>query len=259
MRIGPFDFRPRTLPTLVTLVLFPVLLSLGFWQLDRAQQKRDLIAQWQESKHEAPRPLAEVDKDGSSKKFFKVQAKGRYDRDHQFLLDNQVRDGRPGFQVLTPLKLAGRDKAVLVERGWLPMGKSRQDLPHPPTPEKAVRIQGFLADPPSVGIRLGPPDPGQGKWPKVVQYVKAGRIGKQLGYPVMGRVIRLAQGQPYGFRRHWSAPVHFGPQRHIGYAVQWFALAAALVTIYLVVNTKRSKPRNAEPTHDQGRSGIPRQ
>ncbi|MFA9459334.1 SURF1 family protein [Thiohalorhabdus sp. Cl-TMA] len=254
MRLGPYEFRPRLLPALVTLALLPALLALGFWQLDRAEQKRALLAQWEAGKRAAPSALSELGATGSKDadtRFRRVRAKGQYDQAHQFLLDNQIREGRAGFQVLTPLRLAGREKAVLINRGWVPMGASRRDLPDLPAPEGEQQLRGILTDPPSVGIRLGEADTGGNDWPKVVQYVAPERIQKQLGYPVMERVIQLGRNQPHGFERDWEAPVHFGPQRHVGYAVQWFGLAAALLAIFLVVNTKRSKPAHAESIHER--------
>lgn len=238
MRIGAFEFRPGWLPTLVTAALLPFLVALGLWQLDRAQQKAGLLDQWRSRQDAPPRPLAEV-LAGEAARFTPVAAEGRFDEAHQFLVDNKIREQRPGYHVLTPLRIPGAERAVLVNRGWVPLGEGRADLPALPAPDDPVRVTGTLAPPPRAGIRLGPADPGQGRWPKVIQYMDRKRMGEQLGYPVAGRVIRLAAASPHGFKREWGSPVPFGPQRHVGYAVQWFALAAALLIIYLVVNTKR--------------------
>ncbi|MFP4561169.1 MAG: SURF1 family protein [Thiohalorhabdus sp.] len=256
MRLGRLEFRPRPVPALATLVLLPILLALGVWQLDRAEQKRDLLASWETAKEGAPRPLSRAQEGKDSAGFSRVAAEGRYDGSRQFLLDNRIRDGRPGFQVLTPLRLEDREGAVLVNRGWVPMGKDRQPLRDLTVPQEPQRVQGLLADAPGVGLRLGPPDTGSGDWPRVVQYVAPERMADQLGYPVMGRVLQLGEGQPNGYRRDWEAPVSFGPQRHVGYAVQWFALAAALVTIFLVVNTKWSTSRDADPVANRDHPGA---
>ncbi|KPV41400.1 hypothetical protein AN478_02150 [Thiohalorhabdus denitrificans] len=256
MRIGRFEFRPRLVPALATLVLLPGLLGLGFWQLERAEQKRDLLAGWEAAKEGAPRPLSRALEGKDTARFSRVAAEGRYDGSRQFLLDNRIRDGRPGFQVLTPLRLEGREAAILVNRGWVPMGEGRRPLSDLSVPRGPQRVAGLLADPPSVGLRLGPPDAGNGEWPRVVQYVAPERVADQLGYPVMGRVLQLGEGQAHGYRRDWEAPVSFGPERHVGYAVQWFALAAALVTIFLVVNTKGSTPRHADTVANRDNLGA---
>lgn len=250
MRLGAVEFRPGALPTLVTVVLFAGLVGLGLWQLSRAEQKEALLAQWQARRDGPPQPLAKV-LAGEAARFTPVAASGRFDPSHQFLLDNRIRNQRAGFHVLTPLRLAGSERAILVNRGWVPMGDGRSDLPEIPAPKGPVRITGSLAPPPQTGIRLGAPDPGQGRWPKVIQHMEPARVGEQLAYPVASRVIRLDPGSPHGFERDWGPPVRFGPDRHIGYAVQWFALAAALLVIYLVVNCKREEHPDGAVHSDQ--------
>ncbi|HKJ71218.1 MAG TPA: SURF1 family protein [Gammaproteobacteria bacterium] len=249
MRLGSFELRPGWLPTLVTVVLLAFLSGLGVWQLERAQTKRELLAQWRHQKDAAPRPLAKV-LAGKAPRFTPVTARGRFDGGHQFLLDNRIRGNRPGFEVLTPLRLAGGG-AILVNRGWVPMGRGRSDLPEVPVPEGPVEITGHLAPPPSTGIRLGAADPGRGRWPKIIQYMDAERMAGQVGYPVKARVIRLDPSAGPGFDRDWGPPVRFGPERHEGYAAQWFALAVALLVIYIAVNTKRRANADGVASDDE--------
>ncbi len=73
----------------------------------------------------------------------------------------------------------------------------------------------------------------------MVQYVAPGRVSRQLGYPVLEPTVRLAEDAPHGFPRDWSSPLPMGPERHMGYAVQWFVLGAAVLMIYLAVNLKK--------------------
>ena len=241
MRAVRWPFRSEWLPLLVTVVLFPVLVALGLWQLERAAEKRALVDRWQAAAEGAARPLTEAMAAEGASRFAPVTIKGRYDTGHQLLLDNRIHGNRPGFHVLTPLHLRDAERAVLVNRGWVPMKSSRRDLPEPPVPEGSVHLRGTLTDAPGNGIRLGAADAGRGDWPKVVQYVDPARLGDQLGYPVMSRVVRLAPEAEGGFVRDWGEgpPVAFGPERHVGYAVQWFALAATLLGIFLVVNLRR--------------------
>lgn len=246
MKLGAFDFRPGWFPTLATLVLLVFLVGLGQWQLDRAEQKRSLLEQWQEHREAPPKALESV-LAGEAERFTRVEVRGRYDGEHQFLLDNRIRDSRPGFHVLTPLKLADDTGAILVNRGWVPMGKGRSDLPELPVPNGPVRVVGGLAPSPQTGMRLGAADRGQQGWPKIVQHVEPERVSGQLGYPVRAQVIQLDPETPGGFERGWGAPVPFGPERHLGYAVQWFALAVTLLVIYVVVNTKRRKRADGIP------------
>lgn len=250
MHLGNLEFRPGRLPTAVTLVLLGVLTGLGLWQLERAPEKRALLEQWRARREAPPRSLDRV-LAGKPAPFTPVEAVGRYDGEHQFLLDNQIRNQRPGFHVLTPLRIAGSDRSILVNRGWVPMGQGRSDLPELPVPGERVRVTGVLAPPPQAGIRLGAPDPGRQRWPKVIQYMVPERMADQVGYPVAKRVIRLSPEAAHGFDRNWEVPVPFGPERHVGYAVQWFALAVVLLGIYLAVNTKRRTPSDGAVSDDR--------
>lgn len=221
----------------LVLCLFGGLLGLGLWQLQRAEEKRALLEVWRASRTAEAQPLREVLK-GEGHRFQRVRVSGRYDGTHHYLLDSRIKDNRLGYEVLTPLRLSGSGRVILVNRGWVPAGGSRGDLPEIPTPDGRVEVTGHLVGPPQAGIRLGPPDPGKGRWPKVVQYLKPARVSDQLGSPVVGRVIQLDPEADHGFRRDWGAPVSFGPERHVGYAVQWFALAGTLLALFVVLTVR---------------------
>jgi surfeit locus 1 family protein len=243
MRLANLEFKPGLLPTLAVFALLPVLIGLGFWQLDRADQKRALLAGLEGANERPPAPLAEVMEGADTPRFRKVRASGRYDREHQILLDNQVNRGVVGYHVLTPLRLAGSQVGILVNRGWVPLGESRSRLPPIPVPEGPVTVSGIINTPPGTGLRLGS-GLAQADWPAVVQYVELRPLAVRLGYELLPYVMLLDAEQEHGFARNWTpllmGPLkRTGPERHVGYAVQWFSLALALVVIYIVVNTKR--------------------
>lgn len=237
MRLANPSTRRWWLAASLVLCLFAVLLGLGFWQLQRAEEKRILLETWRASRNTEARPL-QMGLEGKGPRFQRVRVTGRYDAAHQYLLDNRIQENRLGYEVLTPLRIAGSGEVILVNRGWLPAGRSREDLPRIPTPDGAVEVTGHLVGPPQTGLRLGPPDPGRGRWPKVIQYLKPSRVSEQLGSPVVSRVIQLDPEADHGFRRDWGAPVSFGPERHIGYAVQWFALAGTLLVLFVVLSVR---------------------
>lgn len=242
--IRPFPLRYWAL-ALAILALFLGLVGLGFWQLQRAEEKQALLEAWRSARQANPVTLEEA-LGREAGQFQPVRAEGRYDGRHHYLLDNRIREGRPGFEILTPMRLKGEDRVILVNRGWLPRGKTRQDLPEIPTPAEEVSVSGQLVDPPQGGLQLGPPDPGKERWPKVVQYIDTDRVAEQLGASVVERVIRLTPESAHGFRREWQAPVSFGPERHTGYAVQWFALAATLLILCLVAILRGRSRRHDE-------------
>ncbi len=242
MRIGHFDFTPGLWPTLVTLLLLPVLLGLGFWQLDRAEQKQELLETYDEHGSDAPIQLRARLKSTTGLRYRKATVTGRYDGAHQFLLDNRVYQGRAGYQVLTPLRIDGTDYAVLVNRGWTPQGKTRQDLPALPAPDKTelINVRGILYLPPEKVFALGEGEDRAYGWPKVLQKIEFTLHQQQLGYELLPVTVWLDPEQAHGFVREWK-PLVFGPERHIGYAFQWFSLAFALGVIYILVNTRKAK------------------
>jgi surfeit locus 1 family protein len=230
-------FRPGVPATLFAGFFLPVLLGLGTWQLDRAAQKRELFASFAAG---AGKPLALADHPrglDSLRRFTRVAADGRYRADRQFLLDNMVEDQQAGFRVLTPLVLDD-GRAVMVDRGWVPKAfGSHASLPEVAVDTSRRSVTGRLDRLPRPGIDLDRP-PGEG-WPRVVQFPSADELSAALGMELVPGVILLDPESPDGFRRNWR-PSDFGPERHVGYAVQWFSLAGTLVVLYLVWALRKS-------------------
>lgn len=241
VRSDRYEFRPGLWPSITVLLLLALLLSLGFWQLDRAAQKRMLLNAYTARPNAAPVQLTADFAPGPDWRYRRVQVQGVYDPAHQFLLDNRVYQGRAGYQVLTPLRLAHSDAVVLVNRGWVPQGATRADLPALPLPsDTLVGIEGLIDFPPDNVFTLGEGEDRDPGWPKVLQRVRLELQAEQLHARVLPMVLLLAPEQPGGFVRAWT-PVVIGPERHLGYAVQWFALALALVILYMLANLKRGE------------------
>ncbi|MBA1148697.1 SURF1 family protein [Ectothiorhodospiraceae bacterium WFHF3C12] len=238
MRIGPFLFRPKTIPTLVTLLLLPLLLGLGVWQLDRAEQKREIMRSRASGAEAAVLDLNRAQPGYDEARHRQARLRGRYDPQRQFLLDNQIRNGRAGYHVITPLRLADGSGAVLVDRGWVPAPPRRSRLPDIEITAEMRTVHGQVDDGPGVGIRMGEPAV-EARWPRRLAYLDYGYMGSALPYPLLSDyLVQLDPAAPDGYVREWER-VEFGPERHVGYAVQWFALALALFLIYLLVNTRR--------------------
>lgn len=228
----------RLLPAVLGVVLIGLFVALGMWQLHRAQEKQSILA-WKEAVGVArPVPLPEALGDPTAWRYRPVIAEGRYDSTYQFLLDNQVLDGRVGYRVLTPLRRPGRPEAVLVDRGWVAAPADRALLPDVTVQTLPRRIQGTVYVPFGEGFRLGGVTDEAVVWPRRVQYLDFEAFSRILPYPVAPYLIRLDAKEPDGYERRWpTAP--FSPDRHIGYAVQWFAMAAAVLGILLGVGLRR--------------------
>ncbi len=223
----------------MTLVLFVFLVSLGFWQLDRAQQKKILLDQYAEPDQTVLQLEADL-RSTAGLAFRSAAVVGHYDNSHQLLLDNRTHAGRVGYQVLTPFVIRDSGTAVLVNRGWIPLGQSRDQLPDIAVTESQRRISGRIKIPPEKVFMLGEEEPRK-DWPWRIQHVQLELLSAELRQPLLPVILLLDPDQPEGYVRRWQPVAGFGPERNIGYAVQWFGLAATLLMIYLIVNTRRAE------------------
>lgn len=239
-RAGNPILRVSLAPTLVVAVLLPVLVGLGLWQLERAEEKRQIAAEFEAGADAvtmqdpgALRALAELPR------FQGVRLSGRYVTQRQFLLDNMTDGGSAGYRVLTPLQAEGSDVWVIVDRGWVPRGFDGT-LPDVAVDERLRTVEGRTNRLPRPGLELAGATEVEGAWPRVVQFPRLADLETILGRPLAGAVVLLDPAADDGFLRRWQ-PVDFGPERHVGYAVQWFALAATLLIIFLYFNFIRSR------------------
>lgn len=239
VRMGSYEFRAGLWPSLVTFCLLILLLSLGFWQLDRAAQKRALLEAYADRPADAPLQITPGFVPDADWRYRRAEVVGEYVAERQFLLDNRVYRGRVGYQVLTPVRLARSEYAILVNRGWVPQGATRADLPAVPVPSgEGLRIEGLIDIPSDKVFVLGEGEDRDPGWPKVLQQIRFELHAEQLGVRLLPVILLLAEDQPGGFVRDWN-PIVIGPEKHVGYAVQWFALAAVLSILYLWVNVRK--------------------
>jgi surfeit locus 1 family protein len=224
----------KLIPTIIYVCLLPVLLGLGFWQLDRSEQKRAfLMVQEQAVATETLHLSSATGNNTVALRYRKITATGRYDVAHQFLIDNQISDGKAGYFVLTPLVLTGETTAVLVNRGWIPLNQDRSVLPDLPINEVEAIITGRINNFPSVGIKLAGAEIPTAGWPSVVQVVDTNVLAEKLGYSLFQFQVELAKELPDGFKREWHTSTIMLPEQHTAYAIQWFALALTLTILFL--------------------------
>ena len=229
-----FDFEWRI--TLFTLVLLPLLISLGFWQLEREDEKRALAQAFERQQAQPPAPLSSlVDRPAEELAYRPVVLRGRYLSGKDLLLDNRTRQRVFGNEALT-LFQPDDGPLVLVNRGWLPADPSRQSLPQVPAVNgEPLEITGQVYVAPGKPYLLveEPLAPG---WPKRVQAVEVDKVGAALGETLFPYPVRIDAGEMGALQVDWEV-VNVSPAKHRGYAVQWFAMAAALGLIYLLRST----------------------
>lgn len=243
MRAPAFTFRPGVWPTLLTLGLVGVFASLGQWQLGKAELKQAAQAELDAAAHALPVALPAVRvADPAALHRKRVEVRGRYDAAGQILIDNRVLHERPGFHVITPLRIDGaRDGLrVLVNRGWIPAPPRRGAAIEPAelaVPDGPLRIVGTAVSPPTRVFALATdtaPPGGNAVW----QNLDLARYQSATRQPLQPLVIQLAPEAPGGFDRAWPR-LDERHQKHLSYAWQWFGFAATSVAIWLFFAIRR--------------------
>ncbi|HEY6130671.1 MAG TPA: SURF1 family protein [Halioglobus sp.] len=234
------NFEPEWRFTFLTVVLVPLLVGLGFWQLQRAEDKANLAAAFEERQRQPPAPLAVLwDQPTQSLAYAPVHLRGSFLPDQYFLLDNQVQHGKVGYEVLGILLLSDGTGSVLVNRGWIAGDAARRLLPEVPIVEGPVAITGYVYVAPDSPYLLAEQQLETG-WPKRIQAVEMNKLAPAVvalqGGQVFPFPIRMNTGQPGALAVNWQV-VNMSPQKHRGYAVQWFAMATLLTVFYLLYSS----------------------
>ena len=213
---------------------------LGLWQLDRAEEKRQIERNVNSATDKPALVINEASGDLKVEVYRKASITGKFDSERQFLWDNKTHQGKPGFHVLTPFMLDGQQAAIIVNRGWVPMLGRRDQLPDVGVEQVTVTISGIIKDP-SNAIQLADKQDLSGtKYPHIVQAFEPDAFGTELGLTFLPVMIELAKDDEYGYVREWKP--YFGKiDRHNGYALQWFLMALITLFLFVKLNTKRSE------------------
>jgi surfeit locus 1 family protein len=225
---------PSWLPLLVGALLVVQFAGLGAWQISRGLEKRANqqlfqgetgFATWQHGMDVRP--------------YQRLQATGHYDGEHQILLENIIVNSRYGYYVITPLIGLSGEPVLLVNRGWIektaePLDISRLDLP-----TGRLTVRGRAGSLPRPGMKMGDAINAQDNWPKGAVYPSAAEVAAALGREVQPFVLLMDHQEDHGFFRHW-VPTEFGPGKHFGYALQWFAMGAVLAGL-LIWNYRKKR------------------
>jgi len=241
MRLGPYQFQPSLRISLISGVVFSILMSLGVWQLNRAEQKAQTQQALSESLALSELEIVTPLKTSTAYRFRHARLQGRFDTKHQYLLDNHIYKGRPGFLVITPFWYANDNAVILVNRGWLPLGKTRQDLPNIIVSDTQQNISGILADLPGKlpSFGIGPPV-NSGQWPRIIRDVEIEQISLDLGYTMPPYLLQLGQDNPAAYTQNWQA-IASGPEKNQSYAIQWFSMALVILILFIGLNSRRAE------------------
>jgi len=234
MEFGPYEFRPRFIPTLATLCVMIITFSAGRWQLNRVAEKEGLQSLFEQTQQLPAVNLAQPIVNATTLRYRVLVTDGQFLPDKQIYIDNREHEGRAGYHVIAPLAITGSGAVVLVNRGWVERGRNYPVAPDVEVPSGRVQVLGTGALPSMKFLELS----DQAIAGKVWQNLTFERVSAALGLKVLP-IIVLQQNNKTGALSPVVEQPDFKIGVHRGYAFQWFALTATLLVIYVVVNSKR--------------------
>lgn len=215
--------------------------SLGVWQLGRAEIKREMLAEAQRAlSSRTPQPIAVLSDASRADAYDWVEVAGRFVDAPAVLLDNQQHAGRVGVRAYRVFETQAGAR-VLVDLGWVALPPDRT-LPQVPRDAARHALRGLLLPPPGSGLRLGEPQP-QADGTLLTMRVEPDTIARALRLPgLAARVLRPEPEAGFGYQRDFDIlPNTLPPEKHVGYAVQWFALALAVLVTAVLLTVRRAR------------------
>lgn len=212
----------------------PVLIYLAVWQVSRADEKQRLLKSYDQREIAEPIRLSELSR-SADQLYVKVKVTGEYDNHSPLLLDNRVRRGRPGYEVISPFQTT-EGQWLLVNRGWVEASLDRRVLPEITEFTRQVVLTGYLYQSPGKQVMLGEDSWAVGPGSKVIQNAASDKVSEKLGKVFYDYHLRLESGSPGAYETGWVI-VNVQPGKHTGYAVQWGALALALIILSIFANS----------------------
>ena len=219
---------------LFVVFFLPVLIYLAFWQVSRSEEKQQLLETYNQRGADEPLALTGLSK-STDQLYVKVKVTGEYDNRSPLLLDNRVRHGRPGYEVISPFQTI-EGQWLLVNRGWVEASLDRRVLPEITAVTEQVVLTGYLYQSPGKQIMLGEDNWVAGPGSKVIQNAAPDKVSEKLGNIFYNYHLRLEADSPGTYETGWII-VNVQPGKHIGYAVQWGALALALIILSIFANS----------------------
>lgn len=204
---------------------------LGVWQLHRYHFKKTLLADFQQRLVTAPIPFEKLSGDMDSWQFQNVTVRGHYVNESTMLLQNQFNQNHIGFDVITPFQIANEKKLLLIDRGWVEQSQGGT-LPKIDAIQGEQQITGYIKIYNEHQFTLGKNILYPSQIPLVMQKVDTNELTQITHQNYFPFVLRLNAAEKNGYKRDWPITTVM-PERHMGYAVQWFAMAIVLIIAFL--------------------------
>jgi surfeit locus 1 family protein len=233
----PLQLKAKLVPTVAAVAGVVATAYLGNWQLDRAAYKLELQQRMDLARAQPPLHLPAQPVRTGDLAFYRIEAEGEFRPELSIFLDNKVRDGVIGYEVVTPLRLRDAELYVLVDRGWVKAPPTRSELPAVATPAGTVRIEGIALPPPRRFVELSDQTVSGRVW----QNLQFERFRQAYHVDLQPVLIQQHNDLGDGLVRAWSRP-DAGVDVHRAYALQWFAMSGTILIIYLLLNVRRKEP-----------------
>ena len=244
---GTRRFRPRLWPSLATMAMLAALLAMGSWQLERLEWKRDLVAEMTERGAGPAIALPPPPVDAAALRYRPIRLQGRFHHDRELYLEARSHQGRVGLHLVVPMTLDD-GRVVLVDRGWLPPERRAPETREEGQTTGPVSLTATLRTGGWGGYDFLRPenDPAGNAWVWMELPRMAGSTGLEgvvSDYYLVAGAAPNSNGLPIG-----RAPGIALPNNHLAYAVTWYALAFALLVIYLLHQSRPERDDGEEST-----------
>ena len=226
-----------SIPASLIVATLALLISLGFWQLDRANEKRAIETQIARANSGDVELINSVEF-LKEKEYYHVRLQGAYIDDKQFIYDNQIVDQISGYYVLTPFVLKGDSEAILINRGFIPWNGRRDKLADIDVGAKLTEVKVQISKP----VRRMELEESKttGEFPVLIQTLDLDEMSNTASLDLASVIGLLSPESDSGFVRQWE-PYTGSIERHVGYAIQWFLMALVLAFIGIRLAMKHWK------------------
>jgi cytochrome oxidase assembly protein ShyY1 len=231
-----FKWQPNAKLLVFSLLMLPLLLSLGSWQLQRGDEKQQIVDHHTRNQQLSPVVTTEELASGEDQQYRLAWIRAKVDNQRVIILDNKVKNGRPGYEILQSVTLSGEREKLLINRGWVEASLDRDILPSIAPIEGEVQLRGYLYRALKGGYRLDDGIRQVQDWPSRVGWITLERAEELFNESFMPYQLRLDQDSIGALKTGW-ATVAVQPEKHVGYAVQWFAMAITLLIMTIIANS----------------------
>jgi surfeit locus 1 family protein len=221
---------------ILALLFFCLFIALGNWQLQRAHQKKLLLKSFNQRTERIPLTAQDLTTN-TDLRFFRVSLTGHFDNQHTFLLDNKTFHGKVGYEVYTPFIAHGLKTPLLVDRGFIQHAGSRSVLPIIKPVSGTILLTGLINLPPTYHALGSIQESENVQWPMRIEFISLPELSKLLGRTLFSYVLVLEPHHAAAYDIEWQVVI-MGPEKHVGYAIQWFAFALTLLILFAALNRK---------------------